>query len=386
MAAQRSHQLVREFYVGLMSGTSLDGVDAALIDFSANPWRVVSTHYQTYPEQVRAEALALNAPVTGELERAAQLSVALADAYADAVASLLAQAKVAAASVQAIGCHGQTVRHRPELGYTIQLGNAARLAELSGIRVVADFRSRDIAAGGQGAPLVPAFHRAVFASSGVHRVVVNIGGIANLTDLPASGGTTIGFDTGPGNALLDWWANTELNQKMDAGGTFAARGEVDAALLVTLLNEPYFSAKPPKSTGRDLFNPAWLKKGLENVPKNVPNNALAGRSPSAANLQATLAELTALSIAQAIEAFCSGATEVYLCGGGVHNTDLVRRIGLRLAPRPVLSTLALGVDPDWVEAFAFAWLARCAITGQAGNLPEVTGAAGPRILGAVYPA
>lgn len=370
-----------ELYVGLMSGTSLDGVDAALVDFSEEPPRLVATHFAPYPAEIRAEALALNAPGPNELDRAARLGVRLADAYAQAVRGVLVEGAVGVDAVSAVGCHGQTVRHRPELGYTVQVGNGARLAELLGVRVVSDFRSRDIAAGGQGAPLVPAFHEAVFATATAHRVIVNIGGIANLTSLPpaASKQAVIGFDTGPGNVLLDLWAAAHTGESLDVGGRFAARGKPDDALLATMLADPYFAAQPPKSTGRDRFNRDWLEAILRVRVRS-------GGALAPEDVQATLSELTARSIAEAIETHCAGATEIFLCGGGVHNGDLVGRIGRRLPRQRVASTDELGIDPDWVEAFAFAWLARSAIMGQTGNLPNVTGAAGRRVLGAIYPA
>jgi anhydro-N-acetylmuramic acid kinase len=362
-----------------MSGTSLDGVDAALVDFSSSPWRLVATHYQPFPSAIRDEALALNSAGSNELDRAGRLSVALAEIYATAVNDLLAQAGAVPARIAAIGCHGQTVRHRPDRGYTVQLGNAARVAELTGIRVVADFRSRDIAAGGHGAPLVPAFHRAVFGSKEEHRVVVNIGGIANITDLPPDGSAS-GFDTGPGNVLLDLNAAAHTSERYDAGGALSAGGIVDYELLAKLMAEPYFAALPPKSTGRDLFHRGWLDRHLGT--REVHD----ARTVEPADLQATLAELTAWSIADAIERYCTSARRVFVCGGGAHNTDLLKRLAARLGDRGLESTELLGVSPDWVEAYAFAWLARCADLNETGNLPAVTGAAGARVLGAIYPA
>lgn len=361
-----------QLYVGLMSGTSMDGVDAALIDLGDPPGKLIDTHFLPYPEDVRAEALSLNTPGPNELDRSARLSIRLADLYAGAVNGLLRESGCGASQVVAIGCHGQTVRHRPELGYTLQLGDPARLAELTGINVVADFRRRDIAAHGQGAPLVPAFHRAMFASPAISRVVVNIGGIANLTALPREG-PVIGFDTGPGNVLLDLWASAHIKGAIDIDGRFAASGQVQGPLLGRMLADPFFALPPPKSTGRDRFNRAWLDRVDPGV--SAPED-----------VQATLAQLTADSIAGGIDRYCAGSKEVYLCGGGVHNSDLVGRIERALPGRLVRSTAALGVDPDWVEAFAFAWLARCAVTGEPGNLPSVTGATGPRRLGAIYPA
>jgi anhydro-N-acetylmuramic acid kinase len=355
-----------------MSGTSLDGIDAALVDLATPPGSLVASHFAPYPDDLRAEALALNGPCNDEIDRAARMSARLADAYADAVRALLAAAGRAATEIVAIGCHGQTIRHRPERHYTIQLVDGARLAERTGICVVTDFRSRDIAAGGQGAPLVPAFHRAAFADPARARVVVNLGGIANITRL-APDRPVIGFDTGPGNVLLDLWASAHTGGRSDLDGKLAASGHVIQPMLAAMRADPYFALPPPKSTGRDLFHRAWLNPF-------VPSGA------SPADVQATLAELTATTLADAIHRHGGGASEVYLCGGGVHNGDLVRRIHGALPGCRVASTQALGIDPDWVEAIAFAWLAQRALAGLPGNLPEVTGAAGPRVLGAIHPA
>jgi anhydro-N-acetylmuramic acid kinase len=361
---------VSELYVGLMSGTSLDGVDAVVADFAAPPGRLVASHFAPYPEVVRAEALALNAVGPNELERAAELGNRLAELYATAVKALLAEAQVDKDRIAAIGCHGQTVRHRPDHGYTVQLGNGALLAERTGIPVVCDFRSRDVAAGGHGAPLVPAYHAACFASSTVHRVIVNIGGIANVTDL-RPGGPVHGFDTGPGNVLLDLWAQKHLGQPLDRDGAWAGSGKVVDELLRAMLADPYFAGSPPKSTGRDQFNAGWLSQFRPErfTPPDV---------------QATFAALTAQSIAEAVTRFCGGAREVLVCGGGASNSHLMAELGRRLASARVATTAAAGVDPDWVEAMAFAWLAREALAGRPGSLPEVTGAAGGRVLGAIY--
>ncbi len=362
----------RDLYIGLMSGTSLDGVDAALVNFATTRPTVVATHYSPYPSAIRSEALSLNSPGPDELDRAARLSIQLADLYAAAVLALLRDAAVAPVNVIAIGCHGQTIRHRPELGYTIQLVDPARLAEHTGIRTVADFRSRDLAAGGQGAPLVPAFHRTWFGSSMVHRAVLNIGGIANVTSLPIEGPTT-GFDTGPGNLLLDHWAQECLGSPIDRDGRFAGGGSVVPALLEAMLEDDYFNVAPPKSTGRDHFNAVWLR-----------SHDIEGLLP--ADVQATLSALTARSIAAAIERYCAGVAEVFVCGGGAHNRDLMGRLASLLQHAALSSTSTLGLDPDWVEAVAFAWLARCAVRNEASSLPEVTGARGARVLGAIYPA
>jgi anhydro-N-acetylmuramic acid kinase len=351
-------------YVGLMSGTSLDGVDAVLLDAAAAP-RVLASVHHPFDEPLRRELLALNSPGDNEIDRWARLGNELARRYAAAVAELLSSSGRTAAEVRAIGCHGQTVRHRPDRGYTLQIGNAALLAELTGIAVVADFRARDVAAGGQGAPLAPAFHATLFRHRSENRAVVNLGGIANVTRLPTEG-TVLGFDCGPGNCLLDLWAAKHLGKPYDDNGGWAAGGTVDAALLGRLRDEPFFAAPPPKSTGRDLFNEAWLAARLR------------GEEPR--TVQATLLELTATGVADA----CAGAARVIVCGGGAHNIALMRRIAA-LTRVPVESSAQHGLDPSLVEAAAFAWLAERTLNNAPGNLAEVTGARGPRVLGAVYP-
>lgn len=361
----------RELYVGLMSGTSLDGIDAALVDFGATrPGLLASAHLQFDPS-LRAALLALNASGEDEIDRAARLGNELARHYAAAVSEALARAGVAADSVRAVGCHGQTVRHRPERGYTVQIGNPALLAELLRIRVVADFRSRDLAAGGQGAPLAPAFHVIAFGSRNEDRAVVNLGGIANITRLSRAA-PVIGFDCGPANCLLDLWAEKHLGTPMDANGDWAAGGRVDEALLGRLLAEPYLAAAPPKSTGRELFNEAWLV-----------GHGVARREPRA--VQATLLEFTARCVAQACERHCRGSVRLVVCGGGARNAALMGRLRALCAPLAVDTSADYGLAPDMVEAAAFAWLARQAIEGIPASLAAVTGASGPRVLGAVYP-
>lgn len=363
-----------------MSGTSLDGVDAALVDLSGPP-ALVATRFLPYPSVPRHAVLELSQSGSDELERAGRLAVELSELYATAVNELLAQAGIGATGIKAIGCHGQTVRHRPESGFTVQLLNPALLAERTGITVVADFRSRDIAAGGQGAPLVPAFHAACFRSTERHRVVVNIGGIANLTDLPTpTNGAVRGFDSGPGNVLLDLWASRHLGTDCDRDGKLASTGAVMPDLLERMLDDEYFDRPPPKSTGRERFNAEWLAAKL-----GEKRDYLKGGHP-AADVQATLAELTARTITAAVERCYPGTEEVFACGGGVHNPDLIRRLQAGFGDRRLATTDALGVPADWVEAMAFAWLARQALDRSAGNLPEVTGASGPRVLGAIYPA
>jgi anhydro-N-acetylmuramic acid kinase len=354
-----------------MSGTSLDGVDAALVELRGRPF-LLGTDFLPYPKSLKATLLALHDASSNELHRAALAGIELSRLYAKAVRRLLEKHDVPAQTVSAIGCHGQTVRHRPGSGYSLQLGNPAGLAEHTGISVVADFRSRDIAAGGQGAPLVPAFHAAVFQDSLRHRVIANLGGIANLTDLPRKGPVT-GFDTGPGNVLLDAWTRERFGRGFDRGGALASRGQPVGSLLKALLADPFFRRSPPKSTGRDHFSLDWLRRFRVGRHK-------------AEDVQATLAELTARSVAKAIAKFCPSAEEVYLCGGGVRNHDLVMRITRELAGMKIASTAELGIHPDWVEAMAFAWLAQRTLKRETGNLAEVTRAKGPRVLGAVYAA
>jgi len=359
-------------YVGLMSGTSLDGVDAALADLSGPRPRLLANAHVPFDPPLRCELLALNSSGADEIERAARAGNELAQRYADAVAAVLGKSKTAAPAVCAIGCHGQTVRHRPERGYTTQIGNGARLAELTGIRVVADFRSRDVAAGGQGAPLAPAFHAAVFAEATEDRVVLNLGGIANLSFLPRQGAVT-GFDSGPGNCLLDLWAARHLGRPLDEGGAWATAAAVIPALLERMLREPYLASPPPKSTGRDLFNADWLQAKLDG-------------GEDAQAVQATLLELTSRSVADAISRHCRGAQRIIVCGGGAKNTALMRRLAELAAPAALETSDRHGIDPQLVEATAFAWLAQRALENLPGNLPAVTGARGPRVLGAVYPA
>ncbi len=355
-----------------MSGTSLDGIDAALVDLSQASPRLVSSHYQLYAESLKEAILALHTAASDELHQSQVIAIQLANEYADAIHALLKKSGFAPEQIQAIGCHGQTIRHRPELGYTIQLNNAALLAELTGINVVSDFRSRDIAAGGQGAPLVPAFHDHVLRHASIHRAILNIGGIANLTDLPPRENTT-GFDSGPGNLLMDAWITKHQAELFDKNGAWSASGKIIPLLLQRLLAEPFFVATPPKSTGRDLFNMAWLEKHLNGneIPEDV---------------QATLLALTGDSIADAVQHFCTGVEELYLCGGGAHNNALVSHLRHALPQCRILKTDVLGIAADWMEAIAFAWLAQQTLHLRPSNLPAVTGAKHPCVLGAIYPA
>ena len=361
-----------EYYVGLMSGTSVDGVDAVLADLSGAPRSVFASHVG-FPADLRAELNALQSSGGDEIHRSAMAANRLMDCCAAAVAALIEGAAIARREVAAIGVHGQTVRHRPDLGFTTQLANPARLAEATGITVVADFRSRDVAAGGQGAPLVPALHAALFRASDRHRAVVNLGGIANVTDLPPAG-PVHGFDTGPGNTLLDAWCERHTGAPFDRDGAWAATGTVHALLLTALESDPYFALPPPKSTGRDHFNLAWLDRRMAALP----------RAPAPSDVQRTLLALTARTIAQAITRSCGDASEVLVCGGGAHNVALRSELESALAPRSMTTTASFGVPVNQVEALAFAWLAREALAGRPGNLPSVTGARGPRVLGAIY--
>lgn len=355
-----------------MSGTSLDGIDAALVDLSNEQPRLIATHFESYPASLKEELLALHHPAPNELHQAQITANRLARDYAAATLALLESAAVPPKNIRAIGCHGQTIRHRPELGYTIQLGNAALLAELTDIDVVSDFRSRDIAAKGQGAPLVPAFHERVLRHPSRHRVIVNIGGISNLTNL-APAQAILGFDCGPGNLLMDAWINEHHGKAYDQNGEWAASGTVISSLLQSLLNEPFFSLPPPKSSGRDLFNLQWLKQHLrgDEAPEDV---------------QATLLALTAHAIADAIRHHCPGTQEIYLCGGGAYNSTLFSALQTALPLCRIQLTDTLGIGANWLEAIAFAWLAQQTLHGKHANLPMATGASHPCILGAIYQA
>jgi anhydro-N-acetylmuramic acid kinase len=357
-----------------MSGTSLDGIDAVLAEVDpAGRIRLLRTHYLPYADELRARLLALHTSQPNEIHLAAILGNELAHLYAAATTAVLGG--IAPASVRAIGCHGQTLRHRPADGYTLQFGNAALLAELTGITVVADFRSRDIAAGGQGAPLVPAFHARTLRHPEIHRVIANIGGITNITDLPPDGAVR-GWDTGPGNMLLDAWIRQLRGDRYDRDGAWAASGTVHPGLLDALTNHPYLRHPPPKSAGREQFNLEWLEATV----------SMLGQTPDPADVQATLLEFTAVSLADAISRDCGGARELFVCGGGAHNGALLARISALLPALSVDTTAAVGMDPDWVEALAFAWLARRTLHREPGNLPAVTGARGERILGAIHQA
>jgi anhydro-N-acetylmuramic acid kinase len=359
-------------FVGLMSGTSLDGADAALVDFSSGFPRTLAFATIPFEAQLRERILLLSEPGDDGLDLAGEVSLELADLYAHAVEGALAGGGVRADQVTAIGCHGQTVRHRPDRGFTIQLNDPARLAERTGIDVVADFRRRDMAAGGQGAPLVPAFHEALFRHPTLSRAIVNIGGISNITWMPAAG-RTLGFDCGPGNVLLDGWTRRHLGAAFDENGQWAERGRTDSALLDTLLAEPFLEAAPPKSTGRELFRMRWLDERV-------------GRARQPADVQSTLTDFTARAIVDALDRFCAGTEEIYLSGGGARNATLVSRISGLARGRPVAPTDSLGVPTAHVESMAFAWLAMKFVRREPVDLTAVTGAREPRVLGALYPA
>ena len=374
-------------YIGLMSGTSLDGVDGVLAELAepgeapAQPQVLASAHIPM-PQALRQEFLTLNSAGPDELHRAALAANALVGLYTQVVGQLLASSGVAAAQVQAIGAHGQTVRHQPQafdgIGYTLQLNQAALLAERCGITVVADFRSRDLAAGGQGAPLVPPFHLAVFGDAQESRAVLNIGGISNITLLPAGavqadGAGLLGFDCGPGNALMDAWCERHTGAAYDAQGQWAAQGQLDASLLAAMQQEPFFGLKPPKSTGRDLFNPAWLGQHLAAFPACKP-----------LDVQATLTELTAWACAQALSTASTNYRSLVVCGGGARNVFLMQRLSALLPGVKVSSTQDWGFAPSDVEALAFAWLTQQALRAKPASVAAVTGARGARILGGIY--
>ena len=375
---------MRDLYIGLMSGTSLDGVDAVLLRGATADagLQVLHHHAEALPAALRAELLALNTPAGNELHRAALAANGLSHCYAQAVAALLQQTGIVPGAVRALGAHGQTVRHRPgefdATGYTLQLLNGALLAELCGIDVVCDFRSRDLAAGGQGAPLVPGFHAALFHQPGLAQALLNLGGIGNLTLLDGQGGVR-GFDCGPGNALMDAWCQLKLGHAYDDQGAWAASGQVDQALLAALLDEPFLARRPPKSTGRDLFNPAWLAARLRAAHVDA-------RALPAADVQATLAELTVVAACRALQVELPQARRLLVCGGGACNRHLMRRLSALLPGATVADTDSAGLPALQVEAAAFAWLAQAFVQWRPANCPAVTGARGPRVLGALYPA
>ncbi len=366
-----------------MSGTSLDGVDGVLANISPGKFTVLAHADAPLPPVLRAELMALNTPGPDELHRAALAANALMQVYADVVAQLLHATQTDPADIRGIGAHGQTVRHQPKahtglsgLGYTLQLGNPALLAELTGIDVLADFRNRDVAAGGQGAPLVPVFHQSFFGQPGSITAVLNLGGMANLTVIgPALEADLLGFDCGPGNVLLDAWCQRHTGHAFDAGGRWAAGGSVDHTLLTEMRADPYFALPAPKSTGRDLFNPKWLDTHLAKRP-----NVLAQ------DIQATLLELTASLCCDCVNSYAKDSEKLIVCGGGAFNLALISRLQALLAGREVKNSADAGLPPQQVEAAAFAWLARKALHREPLSLEKITGAKGARIAGAVYAA
>lgn len=396
----------KELYIGLMSGTSIDGIDAALVEFNGNSCQLIAQYLQPLPPQLTAALHRLCQTGENEIELLANVDKQLAELLAQASLQLLAISGYSATAITAIGSHGQTIRHHPELGFTLQIGDPNMLAAMTDIDTVADFRRKDMALGGQGAPLVPAFHQAVFQHPQIARAVVNIGGLANVTFLPSQqqAGTVIGYDTGPGNTLLDAWfklhhvnnkngndkskSGTDNYKSYDENGQWAISGVVIDELLAQLLRHDYFQLNPPKSTGRELFNLAWLQSylsplGQSNTQLDSQLNSQQSYAP--ADVQRTLVRFTAISIANEIRRLMPEG-EVYICGGGAANPLLMQDIASQLLQYRVTTTAALGIAPDWVEAIAFAWLAKQHVHKQPGNIPGVTGASRPAILGSFYPA
>lgn len=383
-------------YIGLMSGTSADSIDAVLVDLSSETPQLLTTHSVSLtnlklPNQasIKAEIQALAAPGENELHRMNQLDRTLGQLFAQATNELLTKSKLSPDKIMAIGSHGQTIRHYPtsntpsstntsstntDMAYTVQVGDPNSIAQLTGITTIADFRRRDITLGGQGAPLVPAFHQSVFEKPGFSRAVVNIGGIANITILGGDGSPLLGYDTGPGNGLMDKWIQQHQKKDYDNGGQWASQGNVIEPLLGSLMNTPYLEELPPKSTGPELFNSNWLHQHLVPFIKASPTD-----------VQATLLEFTAQSITQALKRHTPTPREIFFCGGGAYNTVLMQRLETLLHPNLIASTAQLGIPPEWVEAAAFAWLAKQTLEGKPGNAPTVTGATEQAVLGAIYP-
>ena len=367
-------------FVGLMSGTSMDGVDAVLVRFGERSVELVTTRSHAFDAELGARLIgARRDPRNLDIDAIGTLDTWLGSTFADAALALLADAGVTAADVTGIGSHGQTIRHMPRAArpFTLQLGDPSLIASRTGITTVADFRRRDLAEGGEGAPLAPAFHQWLLQASHPGELVLNLGGIANLTRIGARPEDAIGFDTGPGNTLLDAWIAHNTAASFDSSGAWAASGSVNEPLLARLMADDYLAAQPPKSTGFEYFNLDWLDAVI---------TASGAGDVDAVDVQTTLAEFTAASVAAAIERHAADAKQVFVCGGGVHNLDLMHRLARRLAPRQVATTEVHGVEPDWVEAAAFAWLAKQTLAGQAGNLPTVTGARRAAVLGGIYAA
>ncbi len=374
-------------YIGLMSGTSVDAVDSAIVSCNAGGINLLAAREHPIPPALKTQIAAISHPGDNEIDRMGALDRLLGELFADAVRALLEETGHPASAITAIGSHGQTIRHRPpsaqpatppdvtvNRSFTLQIGDPSTIAQRTGITTVADFRRRDMCLNGEGAPLAPAFHAACFASPGLGRAIINIGGISNVTLLHRDGSVQ-GFDTGPGNTLLDHWITEHRGLPFDRDGAWAAEGEVDQALLEALLSHTFLHQSGPRSTGKEAFNMSWLKQQLASLPQ----------APEPQQVQATLAEFTAECITRGIQACGAEVDEIYVCGGGAHNTDLMRRLYQQLQPATLDSTAALGLDPDWVEAVAFAWLAYRTLAGLPGNLPAVTGAAEAVVLGGIYP-
>lgn len=365
----------RGLYIGLISGTSMDGIDAALVQLDEQHCKIISAKTCPYDIELRSELLRLSRnPSECTVDDIGNLDCWVAESFRDAALAVLAEAVLDPGAVTAIGSHGQTLRHQPRASrpFTMQLGDPNVIAAGTGITTVADFRRRDIADGGEGAPLTPAFHAWAF-SGRQPRAVLNIGGFTNLTILPGASGSVSGFDTGPGNSLMDSWCMQHLGKAYDENGVWASSGQIDDSLLDRMLSDDYFARRPPKSTGFEYFDNAWLRRQLSQQP-----------DLQAADVQATLCELTARSAAKEITANAPDAREILLCGGGVHNLQLVQRLQANLPGRIVSSTAKMGIEPDWIEATAFAWLAARRLSGLPGNLPSVTGARDSAVLGGVY--
>lgn len=363
---------MNKLYIGLMSGTSLDGIDAVLADFSHPQPKLIANHYNKFAPELRQTILSLCHPGADEINRLGELDVILGKHFAATVKTLLQKNNLSSNIIRAIGSHGQTIRHHPERQFTLQIGDPNIIAAETGITTIADFRRRDVALGGQGAPLVPAFHQAVFAKQNANRVILNIGGIANITLLPKkpSSFTVLGFDTGPGNTLLDAWTEKHLQQPFDKNGEWAAQGKINIALLKILLADNFFKLEPPKSTGREYFHLNWLEKHFS-------------ASENPVDIQTTLTELTAQTIINAIKKYFSDG-EILVCGGGMHNLFLINRLRELAKNFSIESTEKYGIHPNWVEATAFAWLAKQTCEGRPGNLASVTGATKEAILGGIY--
>lgn len=364
-----------QLYVGLMSGTSMDGIDAALVRLGDHRCEILATRSHPYPDTLRNRLLELSRnPEAVSVDELGRLDTATGQCFCDAARAVLADADTPTEAVLAIGSHGQTIRHQPlgKEGFTLQIGDPNRIAQGTGITTVADFRRRDLAAGGEGAPLAPAFHEWLLGQSDVDRVVLNLGGFANITVLPAGGGAVTGFDTGPANSLMDAWIRTQRGKPYDRDGRWALSGHCSDSLLKRLLDDPYFARRPPKSTGFERFGLDWLEDKLD------------GKSYAAEDVQASLLALSIRSIASAIHAYAPATREVLACGGGVHNPALMRGLADALPGVSLGTTSDHGLDPDWVEAAAFAWLASRTLAGLPGNLPSVTGAASTAILGGLY--